>query len=191
MTATHSQPLDDEIQFIKGVGPSFAQTLAKIGLFTAGDVLRHAPRRYEDRTRFRHIIDLMPGETATIRGRVVAAEMVPTSRKNFTLTRVLIDDETAVAQIVFFQQPFLVKQFSEMARMGRSMVVFGQAKRTGFGPIEIKRAEWEEVSEESDGLSTNRIVPVYHELTSERPAGYHCATNNSARRSTYIDRVHR
>ena len=43
MTATHTQSLDDEIQFVKGVGPSFAQTLAKIGLFTTGDVLRHAP----------------------------------------------------------------------------------------------------------------------------------------------------
>ncbi len=153
--------LDDEIQYVKGVGPSFAQTLAKMGLLTIGDVLRHAPRRYEDRTRFRTIIDLLPGETATIHGRVVAAEYVPTSRKNFTLTRVLIDDGTAVAQITFFQQPYLLKTFSEMARAGRWIVVYGQAKRSGFGPIELERVEWEEVSEESDGLSTNRIVPVY------------------------------
>lgn len=153
--------MDEDLQYVKGVGPSFAQTLLKIGLATTGDVLRHAPRRYEDRTKFRQIIDLVPGETATVHGRVVGAEFVPTSRKNFTLTKVLIDDNTAVAQLIFFQQPYLLRTFAELARQNRTVVVYGQAKRTGFGPVELERVEWEEVCAESDGLSTNRIVPVY------------------------------
>jgi len=161
MASAHSYSLDDELQYVKGVGPSFAQTLAKMGLHTVGDVLRRAPRRYEDRSRFRKIIELVPGDTATIQGRVVAAEYVPTSRKNFNVTRVLVDDGTAVAQITFFQQPYLLKMFSEMARTSRWVVIYGQAKRSGFGPIEMERVEWEELSEESDGLSTNRIVPIY------------------------------
>lgn len=154
--------LDDEVQYVKGVGPSGAQILAKMGIVTVGDLLRHIPRRYEDRTHFRRICDLVPGESATVQGRVVAADFVPTSRKNFSLTKLLIDDESAVAQIVFFQQPYLLKTFQEMAKTGRRLIVYGQAKRSGFGPVEIERAEWEEVSVgEADSLSVNRIVPIY------------------------------
>src|SRR5579872_6722958 len=156
-----SRSLDDEIQYVKGVGPSVAQVLARMGIATVGDLLRHIPRRYEDRTCFRRIADLAPGEAATVHGRVVAAENVPTSRKNFTLTRLLLDDDSAIAQLTFFQQPYLLRAFQEMARAHRWLVVYGQAKRSGFGPVEIERAEWEEVSEEGDGLSTNRIVPIY------------------------------
>jgi len=60
--------LDDEVQYVKGVGPSGAQILAKLGIVTVGDLLRHIPRRYEDRTHFRRISDLVPGESATIQG---------------------------------------------------------------------------------------------------------------------------
>jgi ATP-dependent DNA helicase RecG len=153
--------LDDEVQYVKGVGPSAAQILAKMNIRTVGDLLRHIPRRYEDRTRFRQIADLVPGEASTIQGRVLGAENRPTNRKNFLLTKVLIGDDSAVAQVVFFQQPYLQKHFAEMAKTGRRLVVYGYPKRTNFGPVEIERAEWEEVSEEADGLSTNRIVPVY------------------------------
>jgi ATP-dependent DNA helicase RecG len=153
--------LDDEVQFIKGVGPALAQVLAKMSLFTVRDLLRHIPRRYEDRSNFRRIVDLMPGEAATIEGRVIGAENLATNRKNFTLTKVLINDNSAVAQLVFFQQPYLLRQFTEMVKARRKLVVYGVAKRSGFGPVEIERAEWEEVDEEVDTLSTNRIVPVY------------------------------
>ncbi len=160
-SAYPSRSLDDDVQFIKGVGPQAAQILGKMGIRTAGDVLRHIPRRHEDRTSFRRIADLGPGEAATIHGRVAAAENVATNRKNFTLTKVLLDDGSGVAQIVFFQQPYLLRQFQAMARERRSMVVYGVAKRSGFGPVEMERAEWEEVGEDGDSLSTNRIVPIY------------------------------
>src|SRR2546421_388348 len=84
--------LEDDVQFTKGVGPSGAAILAKMGIQTAGDLLRHLPRRYEDRTNFRRIKDLIPGECATVHGRVIDAQLVPTSRKSFTLTKVLLND---------------------------------------------------------------------------------------------------
>src|SRR5688572_2148767 len=92
--------LESEVQYVKGVGPAGARILGKMGIHTAGDLLKHVPRRYEDRTSFRRIRELRPGESATIMGRVAAAENVGTSRRNFVLTKVLIDDGTGVAQIV-------------------------------------------------------------------------------------------
>ncbi len=158
MEARH---LTDEVQYLKGVGPGVAQILAKLNIFTVGDLLRHIPRRHEDRTAFRRIADLRPGELATVRGQVMDAQNVPTSRKNFFLTKVLLSDGSAMAQLVFFQQPYLQKQFKALANEKRSIVVYGQAKRSGYGPVEIERAEWEEEDPDADPLSTNRIVPIY------------------------------
>ena len=159
--ASRASVLEDDVQYLKGVGPHGARSLAKIGLHTVGDLLRHVPRRYEDRTSFRRIRELRPGESATITGRIVAAENLATSRRNLTLTKVLVDDGTGVAQIVFFNQPYLQKQFDDMKREGRMIVVFGQVKQSGFGALEMERVEWEELSLEADPLSTNRIVPIY------------------------------
>lgn len=156
-----SRALDDGVQFLKGVGPTVAQILAKMNLHTVGDLLRHVPRRYEDRTRFRRLSEIMPGEMATLHGRVIAADTQGTSRKNFQITKVLIDDGSGIGQLVFFQQPYLLRQFQEMAHAGRWIVVYGMAKRSGYGPVEIERAEWEEVGDDGDALSTNRIVPIY------------------------------
>lgn len=156
--------LDDEVQYVKGVGPSGAQILAKMNILTVGDLLRHLPRRYEDRTHFRRIADLNHGEFATIHGRVIGADNIATNRKNFTLTKVLIDDGSAVAQMVFFQQPYLLKAFKEMRLAAREIIVYGQAKRSGYGAVEIERAEWEEVADagsDADTLSMHRIVPIY------------------------------
>ena len=40
---------------IKGVGPQVSAALGKLGLHTVGDLLRHIPRRWEDRTHFRRV----------------------------------------------------------------------------------------------------------------------------------------
>jgi len=159
--APPGRSLEDDIQFLKGVGPAGARTLGRLGLRTAGDLLRHYPRRYEDRRSFRRIADLRPGEWAVFAGRVAAADKVATSRRGFTVTRVLVDDGSGAVLLVFFQQPYLVQVFEEMARRRAVVAVYGQVRRSGFGPAEIERAEWEELGEEGDALSVNRIVPVY------------------------------
>src|SRR5580693_8542963 len=65
--------LDDSLQFLKGVGPQGATVLAKIGLHTVGDLLRHIPRRWEDRTHFRRVAQVQSGELVTVCGTVFAA----------------------------------------------------------------------------------------------------------------------
>lgn len=159
--ALRERSLADEVQYVKGVGPALAASLAKLDIRTAGDLLYHLPRRYEDRTRFAQIADLRPGETATVLGRVISAENSETRRRNLTVTKVLINDGTGIAQITFWQQPYLLKAFRAIAAAGGSIIVYGLAKSVGFGAVELDRVEWEEVSEDADSLSLNRIVPIY------------------------------
>ena len=61
-----------EITYLKGVGPKRGSTLKKNGISTIGEILRHYPRRYLDRTNVKLIKDLKVGEQAVIIGKVMS-----------------------------------------------------------------------------------------------------------------------
>ncbi len=151
--------LKDDLQFLKGVGPALASALAKIGLRTAGDLLRHFPRRWEDRTRFRSAADLVPGETTSILG-VIIGVTTKYPRPKMAITEVLLDSNGEALRLTWFNQPYLEKTFQRLQAARKPIVVYGTARRTGFS-FEMPSPEWEEVSEESDPLGVNRIVPIY------------------------------
>jgi len=153
--------LDDPAQFVRGVGPKGAELLARLGITTAGDILCHLPRRYEDRSQLARIGDLRGGETALVRGRVVSAESVKTSRRGVDLTRVVLRDDSGAAELVFFRQPYLLRRFQEMMRREVPIIVYGSVKASSFGLPTIEHPEWEEELPGSDALSAGRIVPVY------------------------------
>ena len=60
-----------EITYLKGVGPKRGATLKKNGIISIGEILRHYPRRYLDRTNVKSIKDLRVAEQAVIIGKVI------------------------------------------------------------------------------------------------------------------------
>jgi len=147
---------------VRHVGPAGADLLAKLGISTVEDLLCHIPRRYEDRSTYRPIAELRDREAVLVRGRVIAAENVITSRRGMRVTRAIIRDGSGAAELVFFNQPYLLRRFQELARQDRQIVVYGTVRHTGFGIPTIEHPEWEEEQPASDPLSAGRIVPVYN-----------------------------
>ena len=146
------------ITAVKGVTDAFAAVLGKgLKLWTVGDLLAHYPRRYEDRTHFKRILDVRHGEAVTVMGKVLNAENVPT-RSRVTLTKVGIEDEGGVAYLVFFNQWYIKKQFDKIR--GQKIVVYGKASRMGRN-LDLTEVEWEPFEEDKDALAANRIVPIY------------------------------
>ena len=47
--------LDTPVQFVKGIGPQIAKTLAEKRIVTVEDLLYHLPFRYEDRLNPREL----------------------------------------------------------------------------------------------------------------------------------------
>ena len=151
--------LDDLTVCLPGISEQFAVALGKgLGIHTVGDLLRHYPRRYEDRTHFKPICDIRHGESVTISGKVINVENIPT-RTRVTLTKVAVDDRSGIAFLVFFNQWYLKKQFDKLR--GQTIVVYGKASRSGRGGLDMTEVEWEAVEEDKDALSSGRIVPVY------------------------------
>ena len=149
--------LDTEVQYVKGVGPRIAGMLVKLNINTAGDLLHHFPRRYEDRTHFGRIASLQHGETATIRGTVLGADNVQT-RGRLVLTKVVVDDGSGSIVLTWFNQKFRKEQFTKLR--GQEIVAYGTVQAGRWG-VEIASPEVELFSEQADPLSTGRVVPIY------------------------------
>lgn len=157
--ADAARSLSDLTVCLPGVSETFAVALGKgLNIFTVGDLLKHYPRRYEDRTHFKPICDIKHGEAVTISGKVIGVENIPT-RTRVTLTKIAIDDRTGIAFLVFFNQWFLKKQFDKL--QGKTIVAYGKASRSGRGGLDLTDVEWEAPEEDKDVLSSGRIVPVY------------------------------
>ena len=158
-TATNS-PLSQPVTALWGVGAERTKLLAKLNIHTIEDLLLHKPRRYEDRRKFLAIRDLKLKETATVRGKIIAAGIKRWKKGTRAMFECVLDDGSARLHCRWWQaQPWMEDYFS----VGREFVVFGKAE--SLRPRTIDHPETELVEAEDDEfIHVNRIVPI-HPLT--------------------------
>ncbi len=143
------------VQYAKGIGPSRARLFEKVGVKSLIDLLYYFPRSYQDRTHFRPFSTLKEGDWATIKGRVLGArEQIP--RKGIRLLKVAISDGSGRLEAVWFNQPYLKKEFPA----GAEVILSGRVSRR-FGPVQISSPDWEILEEDKDPIHSGRIVPIY------------------------------
>jgi len=94
--------LDQQVRFLKGVGPHRAELLARLGIATVRDVLLHLPRDYEDRRHLVRMKDLRVGQKAVVSGEVLSVEFRPVRGKQAGILQVTISDGTGSLQLVWF-----------------------------------------------------------------------------------------
>ncbi|WPD19927.1 ATP-dependent DNA helicase RecG [Thermaerobacter composti] len=141
---------------LPGVGRRQAQRLARLGLSTAGDLLWHLPRRYEDRSVWKPIVRLVPGEVATVQAVVLDAQRVPT-RTGRTVVRVTVSDGSGRLDAVFFNQPYRLQQLVP----GRTVLLSGRVD-AGYRGLQMEHPEVEVLEGATDEpVHTARIVPIY------------------------------
>jgi ATP-dependent DNA helicase RecG len=155
---TAVDPLDTEVQFLKGVGPKNAMLLAKLGLRTVRDVLWHLPRRYEDRREIPQIMFLRPGRHGTARGRLTAVTTRSIGRGGKVMVQGLVEDKSGQVLLTFFNQPWAMRQLQNAK--GREVIAYGLVREGYRRELEMHSAEWE-VVEDDDIEEFARIVPVY------------------------------
>lgn len=151
------------LRYLKGVGPRRAESLEKFGVSTVEDLLYVLPFRYEDRRAFARVADLRPfGGEATLDVRIGRARIVPTRRPGFTLFEAVLEDSTGSVRALWYNQPYLEK----VLRPGRRAVVFGGAVLDRrHGDVILENPDYELLDEDdSEGVHTGRIVPVYRKL---------------------------
>ncbi len=149
------------VQFLSGVGPRRAAALARLGIATIEDLLRHAPRDYLDARRTVPIARLVPGELVTVVGRVTAARVRPARGRSDLVVQVR--DASGTLGVRWFGQGFLARTIRE----GDTLALVGTlAGGPGSGPGRaFANPLFEVLADDAKALfSAGRIVPR-HPLT--------------------------
>jgi ATP-dependent DNA helicase RecG len=86
--------LKQNVQYVKTVGPTKAASLNELNIYTLGDLLTYYPREYEDRSKVKKIAELIEGEDTAIEATVVSEVIVNQIRKNMTVLKAVVEDDT-------------------------------------------------------------------------------------------------
>ncbi len=153
-TSATPAALDAKLTVLQGVGPRHAETLARLGLQTLGDMLYYFPRRYDDYSQLKPIRDLFYGEVVTVIGTIQSVHSRPIRGGKASIIETIISDGTGALRLSYFNQPWLANRF----KSGDAISVSGRIDQY-LGRLVMNSPDWEPVDVEN--LHTNRIVPVY------------------------------
>ena len=144
--------LEEDVKYIKGVGPKKVVLLNKLGIYTVKDLITYYPRAYEDRSKPKFLYECEDGEEALV--EVIACSRATNVRlKGKTMQRLIVRDETASATITWFNQPYLKDKFS----IGEKYKIFGKVSKKA-GKISFNSPTFD-IGEAQK--NTGRIIPIY------------------------------
>ena len=145
--------LNQNVQYIKGVGPNNLTLLQKLGINTLGDLITFFPRNYEDRSKPKKIYELVDGEEALI--DVVCASQMSETRfaRNKVMLKMLVRDDTGDCVLTWFNQTYLRNKF----KVGERYQFYGKVN-IKYGRIEMARPVFDK---EGLNKNTGKIIPIY------------------------------
>ncbi len=156
--------LGTEIQFVKGVGPRIAAALKTRGILVVEDLLLHLPFRYEDRENPRALIDLTPGEMASVIAEVRGTVLLRT--RSMPIFEMTVGQGTTSMKCMWFHGTYLKDRF----KAGQTVALFGKVERSrstrNFKMIQPQFEVLREGLEDADDslIEVGRITPVYESL---------------------------
>ena len=143
--------LDQEIQYLPGVGPKRAEILAsELQIVTARDMLQYYPYRYIDRTKFYQIREIN-SQLPYIQLKVKFISARTSGEKVNQRLNAMVTDGTGFLELVWFKG---VKWIKDSIKPDKEYVVFGKPNEFN-GKINLVHPEIEELSKyESQKNST-------------------------------------
>jgi len=157
------------------------KALNKLGLFSVHDLLFHFPVKYSDVSEAKQISELIPGETATVFGKVSKLKAKKGFRSKIPMGEGEIEDLSGKIKIIWFNQAYMAK----MIHSGESVKLTGHVTKGKYG-LYLANPEFEKISDmaidshdslftkentENKGFSPARNAahnaaggyPIYHE----------------------------
>ncbi|QDV68809.1 ATP-dependent DNA helicase RecG [Rosistilla carotiformis] len=141
-------------QFIKGVGPSRAEQLLRLGLRAARDLLFFLPRDYEHPAPATRIADLREDQPASFVATITEVDVI-TTQAGKTILGVLVEDGSGAARLMFFNQPYRI---DSMPR-GQRVLISGKPRLSG---LRMEMVHPKVIPLEEDETPTAQgILPIY------------------------------
>ncbi|HIZ34817.1 MAG TPA: ATP-dependent DNA helicase RecG [Candidatus Ruania gallistercoris] len=151
---------------IKLVGERGAKQLEQIGVTSPAGLLRHYPRKYLHRGRYSRLLDLAPGEHATVMAEVRHVDHRRARNRPLHIIKVTITDGHTDLPLTFFaRRPYMAEFIKKRLQPGTSAMFSGQVKRDKRGNLELIHPDYEPLpealDEEEAARRAARPVPVY------------------------------
>ena len=142
------------VTYLKGVGPRRAELLARLGITTAGDLLMHVPRRYEDATTVLPVSRAQPGQDVTVLGRVISKGIIPT-RRGLRIFQAVIQDASGLLEVGWPGQPHLDRSIN----VGDVLLLSGPVRI--FHGRQLAPREFVNLGADDAGTAGGRVLAVY------------------------------
>lgn len=164
---TSESALDTPVSAFRGIGEAREAALHKMGIFTAGDLIRTYPRAYQNRGDIKPIGEIkrelndaaVESEFESAVGTysavltIAAVPVVTMIKRGMTLLKVRGFDETGACEITYFNQPYLRDKLT----VGSEFRFFGKFTLDKYG-LKVTNPICEAYYE---GAPLVGIVPVY------------------------------
>ncbi len=150
--------LDTSVQFLKGIGARRAESLSRLGIRTARDLLWHLPHRYVDASTVTPLAKARVGDDVACVGRVVDTGVQPT-RRGLRIFRAVLRDDSGVLECAWPGQAFLDRSI----RVGQLLLVAGPVRfyhGRQMAPREFV-VLGDADGEDTEGTDAGKILPVY------------------------------
>ena len=148
-----SNPLYDDITYLKGVGPKRAKQLKLYGIEIIIDILYHIPRKYLDRTNIKTINETKIGEQAVVIGKIISKNMKILGKRR--LFQVTISDKTGELQCIWFNGlSWIIEKF----KINDQIAVFGKIEF--YNGLKITHPDFD-ILDDSENYNTGQIIAQY------------------------------
>jgi ATP-dependent DNA helicase RecG len=165
--------LDTPIQFVKGIGPGIAKSLAEKNIVTVEDLLYHLPFRYEDRLHPTPIDSLKAGEMASVIGEVRGAALLRT--RSMPIFEMTVGQNLTALKAMWFHGAYLKDRF----KTGQMIALYGKVEPSRSSRnFKMIQPQFEILPDDHDDdpenrekarlLEVGRITPVYESLGGSR-----------------------
>ena len=149
-----SKPLAEiPVTSLRGVGPSLAGKLLKLGIYSVEDVLFHLPLRYQDRTRITPIGAIQTDADIVVEGTIKLADIAFGKRRSLVIR---MQDGTGTVTLRFF---YFSSHQKNNLKPGVKLRCFGQARRGSSG-LEFYHPEYELIKDDDVPLNKH-LTAIY------------------------------
>src|SRR6056297_3397368 len=150
---------EEEIRFLKGVGPKFEKRLNNLGINNLKDLFYYFPRTYQDRSDFKEIRFIRPNEMVSIEAEVLDKDLIKRGKYK-SVFKVTFTDGTDTLIGTWFNQSYL----NDVFESGQKYNLYGELSKKSFfkyNKKEMINPTYEEIGNKNTIIHTGRVVPIY------------------------------
>ncbi len=160
--------LDDSLSSHFRIDTVHLKALKKLGIETVNDLLYHLPARYEDISEVQSVGGLVKGQDAIVYGQLSGLKTRKAWKSKMAIAEGYVEDGSAKIKVMWFNQPYLAKMYSNGMYVKLAGKVAGTDKALYLSNPEVEPLDslpidrHDSIFKDTEGYD-DTLYPVYRE----------------------------